>query len=353
MLILAKAVLAMMIGFITAVIFGLILIPFLKRIKVRQKVSTYLEKTHKSKEGTPTMGGLIFIIPTIITIIILLLMNKIEFTENLFIILFVFISYALLGFLDDFLIIKRHNNEGLTEIQKLSGQLIIALIFFYIFMRSGGKPILDIHTLGIQINMGWFYGIFLLFLLVASSNAVNITDGLDGLAGGLSVMAFLAFGLIAWNSDWVTGNQDIAIFCFVLIGSLLIKFTKILWIDSVISIFVSLFILLRTIKHLNNILDLFLMKKPVDIDLEEIKKHLLNIEGVKDIHHIHIWSLDGINNFATLHVVTDKNIKHEIRSEMKEHGINNVTIEIEDINEKCHNKHCKIDESSHLHHHHH
>jgi len=220
-LILAKAVLAMMIGFITAVIFGLILIPFLKRIKVRQKVSTYLEKTHKSKEGTPTMGGLIFIIPTIITIIILLLMNKIEFTENLFIILFVFISYALLGFLDDFLIIKRHNNEGLTEIQKLCGQLIIALIFFYIFMRSGGKPILDIHTLGIQIDMGWFYGIFLLFLLVASSNAVNITDGLDGLAGGLSVMAFLAFGLIAWNSDWVVGNQDIAIFCFVLIGSLL------------------------------------------------------------------------------------------------------------------------------------
>ena len=221
MLILAKAVLAMMIGFVTAVIFGLILIPFLKRIKVRQKVSTYLEKKHKSKDGTPTMGGLIFIIPTIITVVILLFMNKIEFTENLFIILFVFISYALLGFLDDFLIIKRHNNEGLTEFQKLCGQLVIALIFFYIFMRSGGKPILDIHTLGVQINMGWFYGIFLLFLLVASSNAVNITDGLDGLAGGLSVMAFLAFGLISWNSDWVTGNQDIAIFCFVLIGSLL------------------------------------------------------------------------------------------------------------------------------------
>ena len=221
MLILAKAVLAMMIGFVTAVIFGFILIPFLKRIKVKQKVSLYLEKAHKSKEGTPTMGGLIFIIPTIFTVIILLLMNKIEFSENLFIILFVFISYALLGFLDDYLIIKRHNNEGLTEIQKLFGQLLIALVFFYIFMRSGGKPVLDIHTLGLEINMGWFYGIFLLFVLVASSNAVNITDGLDGLAGGLSVIAFLAFGLIAWNADWVAGNQDIAIFCFVLIGSLL------------------------------------------------------------------------------------------------------------------------------------
>ena len=221
MLILAKAVLAMMIGFVTSVIFGLILIPFLKKIKVRQKVSSYLEKTHKSKDGTPTMGGLIFIIPTILTIIILLFMNKIEFSENLFIILFVFLAYALLGFLDDYLIIRRHNNEGLTEIQKLCGQLVIALVFFYIFMRSGGKPILDIHTLNLEINMGWFYGIFLLFILVASSNAVNLTDGLDGLAGGLSVMAFLAFGLIAWNSDWVAGNQDIAIFCFVLIGSLL------------------------------------------------------------------------------------------------------------------------------------
>lgn len=221
MLILAKAVIAMMIGFITAVVFGLVLIPFLKRIKVKQKVSLYLEKTHKSKDGTPTMGGLIFIIPTILTVIILLIMDKIQFSENLFIILFVFIAYALLGFIDDYLIIKRHNNEGLTEIQKLCGQLVIALVFFYIFMRSGGKPVLDIHTLGLQINMGWFYGIFLLFVLVASSNAVNITDGLDGLAGGLSVIAFLAFGLIAWNADWVAGNQDIAIFCFVLIGSLL------------------------------------------------------------------------------------------------------------------------------------
>ena len=69
--------------------------------------------------------------------------------------------------------------------------------------------------------MKWFYGIFILFVLVASSNAVNITDGLDGLAGGLSLITFLALGLIAWNSTWVQGNQDIAIFCFILVGSLL------------------------------------------------------------------------------------------------------------------------------------
>jgi phospho-N-acetylmuramoyl-pentapeptide-transferase len=87
-------------------------------------------------------------------------------------------------------------------------------------MKSGNEPIVDIHTLNIKIDLGWFYGIFLLFVLVASSNAVNITDGLDGLAGGLSAIAFLAFGLISWNARWTLGYEDIAIFCFVLVGSL-------------------------------------------------------------------------------------------------------------------------------------
>ncbi len=212
--------LATMIGFVIAVLFGLVAIPLLKRL-AKQRVSTYLEKAHHDKDGTPTMGGIIFIIPTITAIFILLLMGKIEFSYNLFIILFVFLAYALLGFIDDFLIIKRKNNIGLTEFQKLAGQLIIALIFFAIYMRGGAEPVLDIYTLGITIDMGWFYGVFLLFVLVASSNAVNITDGLDGLAGGLSVMAFLAFALISWNSSAISGTEDIAIFCFVLVGSLL------------------------------------------------------------------------------------------------------------------------------------
>ena len=213
--------LAMMIGFITSVIAGLIFIPLLKKLNVKQNVNVFLRGRHKEKGGTPTMGGIIFIIPTIISIFILLFMNKITFSENLFIVLFVFISYAILGFIDDYLSIKRRNNEGLTEIQKLCGQLFIALIFFYIFLKSGSQPVVDIHTLNIKIDMGWFYGVFLLFVLVASSNAVNLTDGLDGLAGGLSAIAFLAFALISWNAKWVNGTEDIAIFCFVLVGSLL------------------------------------------------------------------------------------------------------------------------------------
>lgn len=218
---LTRGVLALMIGFIVSIIFGVILVPLLRKLKAKQSLSSYLFKTHKEKEGTPTMGGLIFIIPTIVAIIILLLWNKIEFSANLFIVLFVFLSYALLGFIDDFLIIKRKNNVGLTEFQKLAGQILIALVFFFIYMKSGAEPIVEVYTLGIEINLGWFYGIFLLFMLVASSNAVNITDGLDGLAGGLSLIAFLTFALISANSKAITGTGDIAVFCFVLVGCLL------------------------------------------------------------------------------------------------------------------------------------
>ena len=221
MLILAKSLLAMMVSFIIAVVFGLISIPLLKKLKVKQHISIFLSKLHNQKDGVPTMGGIIFIIPTIVSVIILILLGKLEFSNNLFLILFVFVSYAFLGFLDDYLIIKRNNNKGLTEFQKLVGQTFIAIIFFIIFMKSGRKPILDIHSLGISIDMGMFYGAFLLFILVASSNAVNLTDGLDGLAGGLSVIAFFAFGIISLGSTWISGSEEIGIFCFILVGAVL------------------------------------------------------------------------------------------------------------------------------------
>lgn len=217
---LTKAVLALMIGFIISIVVGIILLPLLRKLKVKQSLSTYLFKRHKEKEGTPTMGGLIFIISTLIAIFILLALGKISFSYNLLIVLFVFIAYAILGFIDDYLIIKRGNNIGLTEIQKLIGQIIIALGFFYIYMKSGAEPVIEMYTLGFDIHLGWFYGVFILFMLVASSNAVNITDGLDGLAGGLSVIAYLTFALIAANSPAISGTADIAVFSFVLVGAL-------------------------------------------------------------------------------------------------------------------------------------
>ena len=221
MLILAKTLLALMTAFLISVTFGVIVIPLLRRLKVKQRISIFLNKLHNQKDGVPTMGGIIFIIPTVVSIMLLILMKKMEFSNNLFIILFVFLGYAILGFIDDYLIIRRNNNKGLTEVQKLLGQTLIALVFFVIYMKSGRQPILDIHSLGIKINMGWGYGLFILFIMVACSNAVNLTDGLDGLAGGLSVIAFLSFGIISLGSTWIAGSEEIGIFCFILVGALL------------------------------------------------------------------------------------------------------------------------------------
>ncbi len=221
MFVLTKSVLAMMISFILSVLFGIFLIPILKKVKASQRISIYVSEMHKSKNGTPTMGGLIFIIPVILTVVILYFLGKLNFSYNLLIIVFTFISYSLIGFLDDYLIIKRHNNKGLTEIQKLLLQIIVAIIFFYLFMKGGNEPLLWIKSLNIRLELNWVYGLFILFILVASSNAVNITDGLDGLAGGLSVISFLTFGIISWSTGWLQGYDDIAVFCFILIGGIL------------------------------------------------------------------------------------------------------------------------------------
>jgi len=221
MLILAKAAMAMMLGFVLSIILGLILIPLLKKFHIGQNVSHTINKRHLKKEGTPTMGGFIFIIPTILALAFLYFRGSIELSHNLFILLFVFLAYALLGFVDDFLKVKFHNNNGLSITTKFLIQMVIALVFFYIFMKNGGDSTLVFTFLNLEIPLGWTFGLFILFLLVGSSNAVNITDGLDGLAGGLSAIAFLAFGIIAWNTGWMDGYQEVAIFCFVLVGSLL------------------------------------------------------------------------------------------------------------------------------------
>ncbi len=221
MLILAKAAMALMLGFILAIITGLILIPILKKLKAKQHVSQYIGERHLVKEGTPTIGGLIFIIPTIISLILLYIKGSIEISSNLIIVLFVFISYGLLGFLDDYKKIKEKNNKGLSISTKLIIQNFIALVFFYIFMNNGGITTLRITTLGISIPLGWTFGLFILFLLVGTSNAVNITDGLDGLAGGLCALAFIAYGLITWNTGWMQGYAEVAIFCFILVGAIL------------------------------------------------------------------------------------------------------------------------------------
>ena len=221
MYILTKAFLFLLIGFVLSIITGLILIPILKKIKANQNLSVYLEERHKSKNNTPTFGGLIFIIPTILIMFLMFVLKKIEISYTIVIILFTFLAYAFIGFVDDYLKIKRHNNDGLSENQKLISQVIIALVFFYLFLRGGNEPLLWIHSLGIKQNIGFLYGIVILLVLLASTNSVNVTDGLDGLAGGLSVIALLTFGIIVFNTDWLYGYEDLGIFIFLLSGSVL------------------------------------------------------------------------------------------------------------------------------------
>ena len=221
MLVLAKAAMAMMLGFILCIVAGLILVPMFKKIKAGQNVSTTIGERHMKKNGTPTLGGLIFIIPTFVTLLLLKFKGSIDISYNLLIIMIVFLAYAALGFADDWLKIKYHNNKGLSILFKLACQMAIALVFFYIYITNGGSPVVEVSAIGLRLDLGWLYGIFILFLLVGSSNAVNITDGLDGLAGGLSAIAFLAYGLLAWNASWMQGAQEVGIFCFVLVGTLL------------------------------------------------------------------------------------------------------------------------------------
>lgn len=221
MLILAKSVLGLMLGFVLSLIAAVILIPILKKLKVGQSVSKLINERHLKKDGTPTIGGLIFIIPTIIIMVILHLRGSIEFNANLIILMFVFLAYGALGFVDDFLKVKFHNNKGLSIVSKLIFQTIIALVFYIIYRNNGGDSNLVISSLGIDWSLGWVFGVFILLVLVGTTNAVNISDGLDGLAGGLSVVAILAYGVIAWGSKWILGYQEIAIFAFVLAGAIL------------------------------------------------------------------------------------------------------------------------------------
>lgn len=218
---LTKVAFVVMLSFVLSIMLGFLIIPFLKKKKLDQILNRYLEETHKKKSGTPTMGGIIFIISTIVIISLLLILDIIELNYSLIIVMFTFISYSLIGFIDDYLIIIKNNNNGLSESSKFVLQLFVAVIFFYLFMKAGNEPLLWIHTLKLRLDIGWLYGLFILFVLVASSNAVNLTDGLDGLAGGLSIIAFLTFGIISYDTGWLEGYESVALFCFSLIGSIL------------------------------------------------------------------------------------------------------------------------------------
>ena len=151
--------------------------------------------------------------------------------------------------------------------------------------------------------------------------------------------------------------EDVLGWIVVLVGAIIMRFTDIRIIDPLMSMGVAIFIFVNALKNLKEVLDLFLEKIPNNISIEEIKNHIKEIDGVIDTHHIHIWSMDGYHNFATMHIVANENsheIKDKIREELKEHGIGHATLELEAEGEHCHEEHCHIEEKNyHAHHHHH
>lgn len=151
--------------------------------------------------------------------------------------------------------------------------------------------------------------------------------------------------------------EDVLGWVVVLIGSILMKFTNISLVDSIMSIGIAIYILINAFKNLKDILDLFLEKTPKNISIEKIKKHLLEIKEIVDVHHIHIWSMDGVTNYSTMHIITEdqniKELKNKIREEMNELGISHTTIEIEYKNDNCDEKECEVKINNEVHHHHH
>lgn len=151
--------------------------------------------------------------------------------------------------------------------------------------------------------------------------------------------------------------EDVLGWAVVLLGAIIMKFTDIVILDPIMSIFVAIFILINAVKNLKEVLDLFLEKIPHGIDIDEIEEHISEIEGVLNVHHIHIRSLNGNNNYATMHIVTDADgstIKKKVREELKEHGIEHATLELETSLEHCDETECLMNfENSEGHHHHH
>ena len=151
--------------------------------------------------------------------------------------------------------------------------------------------------------------------------------------------------------------EDVLGWAVVLIGAVIMRFTDFKILDPLMSIAVAIFILINTIKNLKEVIYIFCEKIPDDISTEEIKHHLLEIDGVIDVHHIHIWSIDGNGAYATMHIVTNvdtKEIKHKVKEELEEHGICHSTLELETENENCEHIECKVEHHhSHSHHHHH
>lgn len=210
---------AILMAFLITVLLSPLFIPFLRRLKFGQSIREEGPESHYKKKGTPTMGGLMIIFSVIITtLIIVYKVTSFTLGYEVWLLLFVIFGYGLIGFLDDFIIVVFKRNLGLTSKQKLFGQVIIALVFFAILQMNDFATTIQVPATDIEWELGWGYALLIIFMLVGSSNAVNLTDGLDGLLAGTAAIAFGAFGVLAW---YVTGHMEITVFSLSVVGGLL------------------------------------------------------------------------------------------------------------------------------------
>lgn len=207
-----RIIYGVLIAFAVASIIGPFVIPALRWFKFGQFIREEGPKSHQKKAGTPTMGGIIFILASIITLPFLVKNLKGEAMMALY----AFIAFGVIGFLDDMLKIIKKENEGLKAYQKMGLLLIVAFLFSYYAYKNLGTNII-VPFLGITWDLGVFYIPFMVFFFAGTTNAVNLTDGLDGLATSVTLLVMTFFTMISM----VLGRYDLAIFCGVLLGALL------------------------------------------------------------------------------------------------------------------------------------
>lgn len=206
----------LVVSFLICVILSPLIIPFLRSLKFGQSIREEGPKSHQKKSGTPTMGGVMILIAIVLATLVMVGWFSVLSVE-IYLLLLVTVGFGLLGFLDDFIKVVLKRNLGLTSKQKLIGQVAVATIFYIVIKQLDYSTELAIPGTNVVIDIGNLYLPLVIIMLVGASNAVNLTDGLDGLLAGTAAIAFGAYAIIAFGS----GQIDIALFSAAVVGSVL------------------------------------------------------------------------------------------------------------------------------------
>ena len=213
-----RYLISFLVAFAASALIGRFLIPWLHALKAGQSIKEIGPVWHMAKQGTPTMGGIMFIAGIFIAILVT---GWKDFSQGRFGALFVFLFalvFGVIGFLDDFMKVKNHKNEGLTASQKFLLQLAAAIVFTVLLRYTGYlTPDLYIPFFNVSFQLPWaVYMVFAAFVIVATVNAVNLTDGVDGLATGVTLPVALFYLVVSLR--WKV--TDLSIFAAALVGGL-------------------------------------------------------------------------------------------------------------------------------------